>query len=390
MLLLEISSEHGTGGASSRCVRIHPGPPDPDLRLPRIYVYELPDKFHRELTHKYRRCSSDQYGTEVFFHEALLQYSGRTTDPDAADFFFVPIYGECFLWSWEMLRKETREKSFDNTNKFFLEALAVVKQQFPYWNRTEGRDHIFSFPGARGPTIFEEWESQIKRSIFLTPEGDRKATYFNTWKDIVVPGLEADPTFHSPQSHARLVERKGEDHLRPHLAYFRGTIDHREGWAYSKGLRPRLKAVFANETDIIYGPKRKDCDRQCYHEEMSASVFCLNPLGWTPWTLRFYQAVMTRCIPILIADDIEFPYENELDYSKFAVKMRENDVDGIVTFMRNMPEEERARRREEMDRLWLAFTYQWPPVPGDAFHMTMRELSRKIRKFKTSSSERWL
>jgi hypothetical protein len=32
-------------------------------------------------------------------------------------------------------------------------------------------------------------------------------------------------------------------------------------------------------------------------------------------TLRFYQAVMTRCIPIIIADDIEFPYESEINYS---------------------------------------------------------------------------
>jgi hypothetical protein len=50
---------------------------------------------------------------------------------------------------------------------------------------------------------------------------------------------------------------------------------------------------------------------QCYRQEMTESKFCLNPLGWSPWTLRFYQAVMTRCIPVLIADDIEFPFESE-------------------------------------------------------------------------------
>jgi hypothetical protein len=150
---------------------------------------------------------------------------------------------------------------------------------------------------------------------------------------------------------------------RKFLAYFRGTIFHREGNAYSRGLRPRLHALFANETDIIYGTKKKDCDRQvnrvlagdgaltfglcvcvlcglldversgdmglrrgltwgrrgavacvdrqCYRQEMTESKFCLNPLGWSPWTLRFYQAVMTRCIPVLIADDIEFPFESE-------------------------------------------------------------------------------
>lgn len=35
---------------------------------------------------------------------------------------------------------------------------------------------------------------------------------------------------------------------------------------------------------------------------------------------------MTRCIPVVIADDIEFPWENEIDYSKFAIKVPEAKV----------------------------------------------------------------
>jgi len=63
--------------------------------------------------------------------------------------------------------------------------LGIIRQQ-PWWNRTEGRDHIFVFPGARGPTIFNEWQSQIGRSVYLTPEAGprrhcpppRHPTYF--------------------------------------------------------------------------------------------------------------------------------------------------------------------------------------------------------------------
>jgi hypothetical protein len=79
-------------------------------------------------------------------------------------------------------------------------------------------------------------------------------------------------------------------------------------------------------TDIIFKQQTSDCDRECYHREMSRANFCLCPLGWTPWTLRFYQAVMTRCIPVVVADDIEFPWENEIDYSKFAIKVPEAKV----------------------------------------------------------------
>ena len=101
---------------------------------------------------------------------------------------------------------------------------------------------------------------------------------------------------------------------------------------------------------------------------MTESVFCLNPLGWTPWTLRFYQAVMTRCIPIIIADNIEFPFESEINYSEFALKIPEKDVSDILETMRDMPEEERERRRRYMDKIWKQFTYQRPAEKTRLLH----------------------
>ncbi|GBG67333.1 hypothetical protein CBR_g471 [Chara braunii] len=122
---------------------------------------------------------------------------------------------------------------------------------------------------------------------------------------------------------------------------------------------------------------------------MTQSVFCLCPLGWTPWTLRFYQAIMARCIPVVIADNIEFPWENFLDYSQFSLKIPENQIDSIVSVMRGISAKERERKRQEMEKVWMMFTYQRPPQPGDAFFSVLRELTSKIRRFKTSSSHVW-
>ena len=97
---------------------------------------------------------------------------------------------------------------------------------------------MFVFPGARGPTIFNNWRQEIKEAIFLCPEGDRKASFFNTHKDIVIPGLEIDPLFFYPDNRAKLHAL--EDLKKKYPAYFRGTIFHKAGWAYSKGLRPKL------------------------------------------------------------------------------------------------------------------------------------------------------
>jgi len=69
------------------------------------------------------------------------------------------------------------------TNKWYLEALKIIQQKHPWYNRSNGRDHVWPFPGARGPHIFQDWKKHIRRNIFLTPEGDRSlGEQFNTWK----------------------------------------------------------------------------------------------------------------------------------------------------------------------------------------------------------------
>lgn len=103
----------------------------------------------------------------------------------------------------------------DGVPQRFLKAMKTIINDQPYWNRTQvrvfrtlclhhqssrgrrlltscslqGRDHVFVFAGARGPHIFKDWKRVIKKSIFMTPEGDRSlGEQFNTWKDIVIPG----------------------------------------------------------------------------------------------------------------------------------------------------------------------------------------------------------
>ena len=44
---------------------------------------------------------------------------------------------------------------------------------------------------------------------------------------------------------------------------------------------------------------------------------------------------------------------------------------------------------EAIDRVWMMFTYQKPPQPGDAFHTVMRELARKRIVFKNSANRTW-
>ena len=61
------------------------------LTLP-SYVYDMPDNFTSDVLGKTPQWHSKMYNAEIEMHHFLLESSVRSLNPDAAQFFFVPIY----------------------------------------------------------------------------------------------------------------------------------------------------------------------------------------------------------------------------------------------------------------------------------------------------------
>ncbi|MCI01820.1 exostosin family protein, partial [Trifolium medium] len=49
---------------------------------------------------------------------------------------------------------------------------------------------------------------------------------------------------------------------------------------------------------------------------MRKSIFCLNPAGDTPSSARLFDAIVSGCIPVIVSDELELPFEGILDYRK--------------------------------------------------------------------------
>ncbi|KAL5208044.1 hypothetical protein ABZP36_032479 [Zizania latifolia] len=49
---------------------------------------------------------------------------------------------------------------------------------------------------------------------------------------------------------------------------------------------------------------------------MRGSLFCLSPAGDTPSSARLFDAIVSSCIPVIISDELELPFEGILDYRK--------------------------------------------------------------------------
>jgi len=52
---------------------------------------------------------------------------------------------------------------------------------------------------------------------------------------------------------------------------------------------------------------------------MHSSKFCLHPAGDTPSACRLFDAIVSLCVPVIVSDYIELPFEDVIDYKKIAI-----------------------------------------------------------------------
>ena len=116
---------------------------------------------------------------------------------------------------------------------------------------------------------------------------------------------------------------------------------------------------------------------------MQGSKFCLNLAGDTPSSNRLFDSIASHCVPVIISDDIELPFEDVLDYTKFCLFVKSTDA-LKKKFLTNLL---RGIRKEEWTKMWSRlrevdhhFEYQHPTKPDDAVHMTWKAIARKVPK----------
>lgn len=114
---------------------------------------------------------------------------------------------------------------------------------------------------------------------------------------------------------------------------------------------------------------------------MAASKFCLNIAGDTPSSNRLFDAIATHCVPVIISDNIELPYEDVLDYSQFCVFVRATDAvrkGYLLNLLRGIDEDKWSKMWDRLKEAEKHFEYQFPSRPGDAVDMIWGVVSRKL------------
>lgn len=316
---------------------------------PKIYTYDSAIPQIEQLTQGPAFCGKGQWGMEVHIHEWLLASANLVQDPDDADFFFVPAYSICMF--------EAGFFKMDQLDELYKDLVGGL----PYFHRYGGRDHIFTFGSGMSAHVFRSWREVIPDAIFLTPEtwlfNDfpyETQPCFNTWKDVTIPGYLHRHEILSLSSQAMPFER------REHLAVFLGRTDP------SRGPHPS-----SDESDVRGAIRRLSETGQVFvaqnlsipdmHGAMGNARFCLVPKGKSAWSLRFYEALFANCIPVVLSDHWELPFEQFLDVTSFVIKWPMSDVgnrmmEHLAAVPTAVAEAYMAKARQ--NRCW----YVYPPL----------------------------
>jgi len=162
--------------------------------------------------------------------------------------------------------------------------------------------------------------------------------------------------------------------LKPNRRHFNHTV----GAMARMRITPSLFSRTPPEKILI---QNKSYD---YWKSLNESAFCIHSPGVAGWSYRLQEIVFLGCIPVLQTDYTHYPHHGVLDYSKFSISIRADDIGNLEKILLSVTMEERREKQ-----LWLlkardAFIYeienprralQWHS--GAAF-FSMLSLHRKL------------
>lgn len=102
-----------------------------------------------------------------------------------------------------------------------------------------------------------------------------------------------------------------------------------------------------------------------YHALMGRSRFCLAPRGITPWTIHLFVAMLAGCIPVILSDDLEAPFQ-QLDWPSFSIKWPMRKTAELFEYLKSLPEDLVLRMKQQVDTVSCYFDYysQNPQLGG--------------------------
>ncbi|XP_012467369.1 probable arabinosyltransferase ARAD1 isoform X2 [Gossypium raimondii] len=314
-----------------------------------------------------------QHSVEYWLMASLL-YGGngnedreavRVSDPESAEAFFVPFFSSL---SFNTHGHNMTDPETEVDRRLQVELLEFL-QKSKYYQRSGGRDHVIPMTH---PNAFRFLRQELNASILIVVDfGRYPKTMSSLSKDVVAPYVHVVDSF------------TDDDALDPYesrttLLFFRGnTVRKDQG-----KIRIKLAKILSGIDDVHYEKSVATPKNIIMSTEgMRSSKFCLHPAGDTPSSCRLFDAIVSHCVPVIVSDKIELPYEDEIDYSEFSIffSMKEALEPGyLVNQLRQFPKDRWVEMWKQLKNISHHFEFQYPPKKEDGVNMLWRQVKRKL------------
>lgn len=300
----------------------------------------------------------------------------RVQNSSEADVIFVPFFSSLSYNRYS--RTGPHEKR--SKNKVLQEKLVRYLMNQKEWKRSGGRDHLIM---AHHPNSMLDARMKLSPATFILSDfGRYPPNIANVDKDVIAPYKHVVASY---------VDDQSTFDTRKTLLYFQGAIYRKDGGH----ARQELFYLLKDEKDVhfSFGSVQKGGIRKAT-DGMHSSKFCLNIAGDTPSSNRLFDAIASHCVPVIISDQIELPYEDVLDYSEFCVFVRTRDAlkkKFLINFIRSIGKDEWTRMWNRLKEVENFFEFKFPSKENDAVQMIWQAVSRKVPfiKLKTNRSRRF-
>ncbi|KAK1325851.1 hypothetical protein QJS10_CPA01g00663 [Acorus calamus] len=360
---------------------INPSPPSDRPPKPKIYVYDLPRRFTHGVIDSYlsarggtaaaAKYPGHQHSAEWWLFADLNRSDGRgdspvevVGDPESADLFYVPFFSSLSLVVNPIRPVGVVAAAGGGySDEAMQEELIEWLEGQEYWRRNGGRDHVFI---AQDPNALYKVVDRVKNAVLLVSDfGRLRPSQASLVKDVILPYSHRINPFKGPVG----VEK------RESLLFFMGNRYRKEGGK----IRDTLFQILEDEEDVVvkHGAQSRE-SRRMATQGMHSSKFCLHPAGDTPSACRLFDAIVSLCIPVIVSDYIELPFEDVVYYRKVAIFV---DTDNAVkpgyltSLLRKISDESILQYQQELKVVRRYFEYE---DPNGTVNEIWRQVSSKL------------
>lgn len=125
-------------------------------------------------------------------------------------------------------------------------------------------------------------------------------------------------------------------------------------------IRIRMYETLAQKENCIvhlknWSPTVNQNDFQHFINIANRSKFLLCPRGYGLNSFRLYEAFQLGCVPVVITDKFFLPWEEELDWSEFAVLICEEALNDVYDIISSIPDDYYHRMLQNAKKIYADY-----------------------------------